>query len=503
MYKTFLFMPLAAVFQGSTAPQAIAQEQEKDRKVRIEIVTSENGETKRVTHEFDAADEEAMQQAMRELGIMDHLTLDGDDRDLQIDIRRFGMDRADDIDAEDIRVLMAPMPAMPPDAPQPPACAPKGYLGVSTASLTPEQARTSKAPGGKGAYVTEVVEDTPAAELGLKEGDVIVEVDGDAVKDPWSLSEAVGANDPGEKVKVVWYRGGKRMAGTVELDESTTDFFSFSFPPEHGSEGWDWESHFGDVADMEPRAFLGVTPGDGEGDGARIGSVEEGSAAEKMGIVRGDVITRVNETTIDDFEALSEHIRSMKPGDALAVTLLRNGQPITLNGNLGERDFDHVITLDPMRELRFEGMDPADLDDLAQEMDELRREMDQLRRDLGRDLRVETRIRIERKELTPEEKDLLKNKGVKGLENALQLGDMGVFPNPSNGFFRIQFDVADRGDLFVNVHDAKGEKVYEERITGFKGRYERTLDLSDKATGTYFLVIEQGGKSTAEKLVKE
>ena len=63
MYKTFLFMPLAAVFQGGTAPQAIAQEQEKDRKVRIEIVTTENGETKRVTREFDAANEAEMEDA--------------------------------------------------------------------------------------------------------------------------------------------------------------------------------------------------------------------------------------------------------------------------------------------------------------------------------------------------------------------------------------------------------------------------------------------------------
>ena len=503
MYKTFLFMPLAAVFQGSTAPQAIAQEQEKERKVRIEIVTTENGETKRVTHEFDAANEEAMQEAMRELGILDHFSLNGDDRDLQIDIRRFGMDREDGMDAEDFRVLMAPVEPMPPDAPFPHSCEPKGYLGVSSSTLNSEQARTSKAPGGRGAYVTEVVDDTPAAKLGLKEGDVIVEVDGDAVKDPWTLSEAIGQNDPGEKVKVIWYRDGKKMSGTAELAESKTDFHSFNHIPEHGSEEWDWESHFGDAADMEPRAFLGVTPSDGEGVGAHIGSVEEGSAAEKMGIMKGDVITKVNETTIGDFEALSEHIRSMKPGDAVAVTLLRSGQSMTLNGDLGERDFDHVITMDPMREFRFEGLDPQERDELVRDMDELRREMDQLRRDLGKELRVETRIRIERKELTPEEKELLKNKGVKSLDNALQLGDMGVFPNPSNGFFRIQFDAPDRGDLFVNVHDAKGDKVYEERITGFKGRYERTLDLSDKATGTYFLVIEQGGKSTAEKLVKE
>ena len=55
----------------------------------------------------------------------------------------------------------------------------------------------------------------------------------------------------------------------------------------------------------------------------------------------------------------------------------------------------------------------------------------------------------------------------------------------------------------LNRNDANGERVYEERITGFKGRYERTLDLTDKATGSYYLVIQQGGKTTAQKLVKQ
>jgi hypothetical protein len=105
--------------------------------------------------------------------------------------------------------------------------------------------------------------------------------------------------------------------------------------------------------------------------------------------------------------------------------------------------------------------------------------------------------------LSEEEKALLKGKGVSGLDAELQLKEMRVFPNPSNGFFRIAFDVQERGDLFVNVHDAKGDRVYEERITGFKGRYERTLDLTDKNTGTYFLVIQQDGKTQAQKLIKE
>lgn len=502
MYKTFLFMPLAAVFQGGAAPQAIAQEQEKERKVRIEIVTTENGETKRVTHEFDAANEGEMHDAMRDLGILDHFTLNGDDRDMEIDIRRFGGPDGEDM----MNLLLAPMPPDAPDAPMPPLppmCEPKGYLGVSSSSLSSEQAKASKAPGGKGAYVTEVIDDTPAAKLGLKEGDVITQVGDKSVSDPETLSEAVGSNDPGEKVKVTWYRAGKKMNGTAELAESRSYSLSYSFDSDHGSEGSDWENYLGDAVDMEPRAFLGVTPGDGDGDGAHIGSVEEGTAAEKMGILKGDVITKVNETAITDFSTLSKTIREMEPEEAVAVTVERDGKEMVLNGTLGKRDFDHVITLNPSREFKFEGLAPEDRDEMRREMDELRREMDQMRRDFRKDMRTETHIRIERKQLSEEEKALLKNKGVSTLDNELKLGDMNVFPNPSNGFFRLHFDVAEKGDLFVNVHDSKGEKVYEERISGFKGRYERTLDLTDKATGTYFLVVEQGGKSVAEKLVKD
>lgn len=505
MFKTFLFMPMAAVFQGGAAPQAIAQEQgpEEHRKVRIEIVTTENGETKRVTREFDARNQEEMHDAMRELGIMDHMVLSDDDRDVQIDIRRFGNDDA----AEDeLRVLMAPLAPVPPVPPMAPMTAiteSKGYLGVSTASLTPEQAKASKAPGGKGVYVTDVIEGTPAEALGLEAGDVIVNVGGENVADPEELGEVVGDHEPGDKVKVTWYRNGKKMTGSTELAESRKMAFQHFMAPDHGDIEWDMENYYGDVADMEPRAFLGVTPGDDDGNGASIGSVEEGTAAETMGIRKGDVITKVNDVTIDDFGTLSKTIRSMEPGAAVAVTLLRDGQPMTLNGELGKRDFDHVISINPMREFRFEGMAPEDRDEFRRDMDELRREMDQLRRDLGKDMRVETRIRIERKPLSAEEKELLRNNGAKSLDNELQLDDMRVFPNPSNGFFRIHFDVAEKGDLFVNVHDAKGEKVYEERITGFKGRYERTLDLSDRTSGTYFLVIEQGGKSIAEKLVKD
>ena len=136
-------------------------------------------------------------------------------------------------------------------------------------------------------------------------------------------------------------------------------------------------------------------------------------------------------------------------------------------------------------------------------MDELRIEMEMLRQELGGEVTRQMRVVIGSYTLNDEEKELLEQKGAVDLDNALEVGEVKLFPNPSDGFFRVQFDVAERGDLEVDVHDATGERIYHETITGYKGRYERTLDLSDRADGTYFLVVRQNGRALARKLVKQ
>jgi len=517
MFKTILLMPLAAVFQGGVAQEPVAPQEPDQRKVRIEIVTTENGETKRVTKEFDASNEQEVQDALKELGVLDNINFNGDGENVTIDIRRSGGD-ADD----DMFLHMAPMPPMAPMEPMAPmtpltrglvACEPTAYLGVSTRSVDAEQAKALKLPVKAGVLVEQVIEGSAAEKAGLKEGDVITELDGKAVTASQELTELIRAQDVGDKVKLTWYHEGKKKSANVELGERSARSYSFAYGPEHGSAEQDWESYLGDGEwTMASRAFLGVTPGNDYGPGAEIGSVEEGTAAAKMGLQEGDRITRIDDETIEDFADLSATIKSKQPGDEVAITLQRDGEQLIIAGELGERSVNRSFNFDmngdesdEVRErlLQFKGLAPEDREELRRDMDELRREMSELRRELGTELRTETRITIESMPLSADEKALLKSKGVEHLDATLKVGDMRVFPNPSNGFFRIQFDVPNSGDLFVNVHDASGEKVYEERITGFKGRYERTLDLTDKATGTYYLVIDQNGKSTAQKLVKQ
>ena len=86
-------------------------------------------------------------------------------------------------------------------------------------------------------------------------------------------------------------------------------------------------------------AFLGVTSLKSESgpEGAKVGEVSEGSAAEKAGLKEGDVIIKVDYKKIDGPEALTEAIRKdHKPGDKVAITYLRGGKEQKATAELGK-----------------------------------------------------------------------------------------------------------------------------------------------------------------------
>ncbi len=81
---------------------------------------------------------------------------------------------------------------------------------------------------------------------------------------------------------------------------------------------------------------LGVSVAEVEGGGAAINSVTEGSAAAKAGLQKGDVITQVNGTPINDSDDLIAVIQSGKVGDQVTVTYTRDGAQKTANATLAE-----------------------------------------------------------------------------------------------------------------------------------------------------------------------
>lgn len=90
---------------------------------------------------------------------------------------------------------------------------------------------------------------------------------------------------------------------------------------------------YGDVK----RSYLGVQVAEDKynaGDGAHIGSVSKGGAAERIGLKKGDIITKVNEATISSWTELQATISSYNAGEKVNITYLRNGKEYTTAATL-------------------------------------------------------------------------------------------------------------------------------------------------------------------------
>jgi len=133
--------------------------------------------------------------------------------------------------------------------------------------------------------------------------------------------------------------------------------------PKGGVFNYNSDDHFNLLNEDSNRALLGVTT-EKTDEGVKIKSVTKESAAEKIGLKEGDVITKIDETKIESPDDLSEAIQKHKPADKVAVTYLRdkkeqkvtaeltkwkgaNAWKITpgvgFKMNLGDMNFDKVI----------------------------------------------------------------------------------------------------------------------------------------------------------------
>lgn len=99
------------------------------------------------------------------------------------------------------------------------------YIGVIYVPLTDALAKEFDLSVKRGAYIPKsedygqdtIVDDSPADKAGLQEGDVITQVDGEAIDESTSLSSLLGRHVPGDKVKLTINRDGKSQTIEVTL----------------------------------------------------------------------------------------------------------------------------------------------------------------------------------------------------------------------------------------------------------------------------------------------
>lgn len=181
----------------------------------------------------------------------------------------------------------------------------RGYLGVSIQPLTPDLAKAFNIKESKGALVADVSEDSPAAEAGLAEGDVIVKFNGEDVNDSRHLRLLVAQTPPDSKARVMVLRDGKERSFTVRLGELPSDQLAMGRDAARGQRGGSRPG-----ASLQGLQLGQITPQarqqyelPNELEGALVTGIQEGSAGERSGIQVGEVITQVNRQDISGVDA--------------------------------------------------------------------------------------------------------------------------------------------------------------------------------------------------------
>jgi S1-C subfamily serine protease len=105
----------------------------------------------------------------------------------------------------------------------------EGYLGVKVQDVSSDLGDYFGVDAGEGVLVLDVMDDSPAEEAGIKDGDVILKVDGKKTTDTEKFVKYIKSSEPGEDVEVELKRKRRTQTIEVELGESPASHLSKHF----------------------------------------------------------------------------------------------------------------------------------------------------------------------------------------------------------------------------------------------------------------------------------
>jgi serine protease Do len=252
------------------------------------------------------------------------------------------------------------------------------WLGVEAREVTPENVKELKLPAERGVVVGRVAPDSPASSSGLKETDVITEVDGQLVEGSAQFRRMIREIPAGRTVQLTVWRDGRSQTISATLAQAEENHrammnaapgaFAFRMPnmeipemPDVEVQGMpdgpamDFDNGMVVLPFGRPRlgidaedisGQLGSYFGAPDGEGVLVRNVNAGSVAEKAGMKAGDVITKFNGDRIRSLGDLREKLAAKTDDKPAKLNVLRNKSEVTLTVNLPapEQKAKHKMT---------------------------------------------------------------------------------------------------------------------------------------------------------------
>jgi serine protease Do len=202
----------------------------------------------------------------------------------------------------------------------------RAWLGVRIQSVTEELAEGLRLEDPRGALVASVSEGGPAANAGIRQGDVILSFDGRKVEEMRELPRMVAETRIGKTVDVVVWRKGERKTVEVDLGKLDEDalaaFRDQESQPDGGGSGSGTANVLGmglAELDSEARQRFGL---EDSAKGVVVTEVEPGSSAAEKGLSAGDVIVEVDQEEVNSPGEIARKIEQARKGGYRVVTLL-------------------------------------------------------------------------------------------------------------------------------------------------------------------------------------
>ena len=179
----------------------------------------------------------------------------------------------------------------------------RGWLGVSLQPMDQDLATAMRAADTKGALVSAVEPDSPAAKAGLRAGDVITGINGQAVASPRDLAAGVADVAPGGTATLAVLRDGTVMEQRVEVGTNPANVAAATKPGQPG------------------QPSLGIALAPRRDGGVEITRVEPGSVAAERGLRPGDVVLRAGEREAANPQDVVAAVRSAREAGRPSIAL--------------------------------------------------------------------------------------------------------------------------------------------------------------------------------------
>jgi serine protease Do len=303
------------------------------------------------------------------------------------------------------------------------------YLGVDIADITSDRLGALKLKEEKGVEVTMVDQDAPAGKAGVKEHDVILDLNGTAIESKTQLHRMIHETPPGRVVTLGLSRDGQPMTIKVQLADRSKEFAHM------GPKDWNWDSKnfhveippMPNLPDFEVpnmgvvyvhssmRSGLMVenlTPQLGEffgaknGSGVLVRSVEKGSRADKAGLRAGDVIVRVADQPVHDTSDFTHALHDHSAG-SVSVSVIRDKREQTLTLTLPERKESGESIEETFEAPEMDAETQTELSEVRNEIAKLQPEMELAQQEMRKSVclqqkQVKEQVKNLREQLQPQ-----------------------------------------------------------------------------------------------------